>query len=266
MLKALRYLVQNPRYFSLYFLGRPARIISALTGHREARFRELRAELESDPHFGAELARRTAQHTGDTFRLLSDHYFLYALARTIRPRVILETGVFDGLFTACFLKGLEENARQDGIEGRVVSIDLPAYEPVAGSTTRYPRRTTLPTGCEPGWIIPDALRDRWTLHKGDSRELLARVAGELDTISIFFHDSLHTYDHMMFEFNEVWPRLVEGGLLLSHDVHWNHAFGDFTHQQGQVDYSAHGFGVVKKAPPGRPSQGMDSARGDASSL
>lgn len=247
VLKALKYLVINPRYFSFYFLGRPARIVSALTGTPESRFRELGAELDADPDFGAELARRTARHTGDTFRFVSDHYFLYTLVRTIRPRVILETGVFDGLFTACFLKGLEQNALRDGIEGRVVSIDLPAYEPVAASTTRYPRRTHLPPGCDPGWIIPDSLRGRWTLHKGDSRELLPRVGAELETVSLFFHDSLHTYDHMMFEFKEIWPRLAEGGILLSHDVHWNRAFRDFTRRQRQVDYVAHGFGIVKKA-------------------
>src|SRR6185503_7449671 len=115
VLKAFKYLASNPRYFSLYFLGRPAGIISALTGQPESRYRELRAELDTDPSFEAELARRTARHTGDSFNLLGDHYFLYALIREIRPRVVLETGVFDGLFTACFLKGVEQNALRDGV-------------------------------------------------------------------------------------------------------------------------------------------------------
>lgn len=247
LLKALKYLAHNPRHFLLYFLGRPSRLVAAASGRPESEYAGYRAELDGAADFVAALDEASRRHTGDPFRLEGDHYFLYALARATKPRVLLETGVFDGTFSACFLKGLEENARRDGVDGRLVSIDLPAYRPVEGSTSRYPKRTHLPAGCEPGWIIPDALRARWTLHTGDARVLLPRVAAGLDGVTLFFHDSLHTYEHMMFEFEEMWPRLPEGGCLMTHDVHWNRSFGDFARRHGQQDLAAHGFGLIRKA-------------------
>jgi predicted O-methyltransferase YrrM len=85
------------------------------------------------------------------------------------------------------------------------------------------------------------------MHLGDSRELLPKISSEVGTIDLFFHDSLHTFDHMMFEYRTIWPLLKPGAILLSHDVHWNHAFRDFVRAQSQRDLVAHGFGVIKKA-------------------
>ena len=39
-----------------------------------------------------------------------------------------------------------------------------------------------------------------------------------EKIDIFFHDSLHTYDHMMFEYLTSWDYLKEGGVLFSDDI------------------------------------------------
>lgn len=247
--KAARYLAHNPRHFLLYFVGRPARLVAEASGRPEAEYAGYRAELDAAADFVAALDETSRRHTGDPFRLEGDHHFLYALARATKPRLLLETGVFDGTFSAFFLKGLEENARRDGIEGRLVSIDLPAYKPVEGSTSRYPKRTHLPAGCEPGWIIPDEFRGRWTLHTGDARVLLPKVADDLGPVDLFFHDSLHTYEHMMFEFEEMWPRLADGAALLTHDVHWNLSFRDFARKHGQVDVAAHGFGLIRKRHP-----------------
>jgi hypothetical protein len=244
--KAARYLANNPRHFLLYFLGRPAQLVASASGGSEADYAGYCAELDAATEFVAALDDASRRHTGDPVRLIGDHYFLYALARATKPRILLETGVFDGTFSAFYLKAIEENARRDGIEGRLVSIDLPAYTPIEESTSRYGRRSHLPAGCEPGWIVPDDLRARWTLHIGDARRLLPGVADELGPVSLFFHDSLHTYEHMMFEFEEIWPHLDEGACLLTHDVHWNLSFRDFARKHGQADLAAHGFGLIRK--------------------
>jgi cephalosporin hydroxylase len=44
---------------------------------------------------------------------------------------------------------------------------------------------------------------------------------------MFLHDSSHSYRHMLWEFRAFWPRLRDGGLLVSHDVHMNAAFPEF---------------------------------------
>lgn len=245
MIRELRYLLLNPRYFTLFFLGKPEKVFKALAGEPECRFFELKEELRCDPSFEKELRERTVRFSGGDFKLDTDHYFLYALVRLIRPSLIVETGVFDGYFTACFLKGLHDNYGKNGLDGKLISIDLPAYECVPESTSER-KRTCLPAGCEPGWVIPQNLEDRWRLHVGDSRDLLPKVLGSEGNLSLFFHDSLHTYSHMTFEFETAWPALDNGGYLMSHDVHWNLSFRDFAKRHRRKEYVAHGFGLIKK--------------------
>jgi hypothetical protein len=179
------------------------------------------------------------------FNINIDHYFLYSLVRTIKPAVVLETGVFHGHYTACILKGIHDNYKYSSIEGKVISIDLPAYEGISESTSETDS-VCLPSGYEPGWAIPEYLRDRWQLHIGDSRDLLPKVLSDEKNISLFFHDSLHTYEHMIFEFETVFPHLEQDSYLMSHDIHWNRAFRHFVKKHGQKEFGMHGFGIFRK--------------------
>jgi hypothetical protein len=43
----------------------------------------------------------------------------------------------------------------------------------------------------------------------------------------------------------VWPKLSQGGFLLSHDVHWNRAFPRFAREKGRKARAAHGFGLIQ---------------------
>ena len=89
------------------------------------------------------------------------------------------------------------------------------------------QRDVMATGRETGWLVPASLRSRWKLHLGDAQVLLPDLLPTLGPIDVFIHDSLHTYAHMMFEFQTAWPRLRAGGFLLSDDTDWNTAFQDF---------------------------------------
>jgi hypothetical protein len=158
----------------------------------------------------------------------------------------VETGVFHGYYTACFLKGINDNYKDGSADGRLISIDLPAYESITESTHTSPYITHLPSGCEPGWVIPEYLKDRWQLHMGDSRDLLPSVVNKEKNISLFFHDSLHTYSHMMYEFETIYPALNQGDYMMTHDVHWNHSFPNFVKKHSQEEFAFHGFGIFKK--------------------
>lgn len=237
----------NPKYFFLYFYGKPEKVLNAITGIPESRFFELKKELDSDANFIEGLRKESRKFLNIDFNLDQDHYFLYALVRTIKPSVIVETGVFHGFYTAAFLKGIHDNYRDGSADGKVISIDLPAYESIAESTHTSPYITHLPTGCEPGWVIPEYLKDnRWQLHLGDSRELLPSVLNKEKNISLFFHDSLHTYSHMMYEFETTYPTLNQGDYMMTHDVHWNRSFPDFVKKHTQKEFVFHGFGIFKK--------------------
>lgn len=126
---------------------------------------------------------------------------------------MVETGVADGATSAYILQALEDNGR-----GHLHSIDLPSER--------------LPPGAAPGWIVDASLRHRWTLRIGASSQLLEPLLRELDSIDVFLHDSLHTYDNMLFEYRAAWPFLHGDGLFLSHDVGRNTAFFDFAREVG----------------------------------
>jgi predicted O-methyltransferase YrrM len=136
----------------------------------------------------------------------------YLSCRLIDPEVVIETGVAYGVSSAFILKALQENDR-----GTLYSIDLPP----------------LRTGYEKFWgiAVPDALRGRWSLHRGSSSRVLPLLLQELSTVDLFVHDSLHTHRNMRREFDTIWPHLRNGGLLLADDVERNHAFGELRRKE-----------------------------------
>jgi predicted O-methyltransferase YrrM len=138
---------------------------------------------------------------------------LYVGTRAIRPRTVVETGPYNGASSAFLLRALEDNG-----DGRLHSFDLPEARDALGH----------PAGREPGWLVPDELRHRFEVTLGDTRETLGPALGRLGEIDLFFHDSLHTARHMLFEFRAAWPHLRAGGVLVSDDVFWNPAFLLFT--------------------------------------
>jgi hypothetical protein len=73
------------------------------------------------------------------------------------------------------------------------------------------------------------LRPQFVPLNGKVEDFVKR--GELpSTLDMFLHDSSHRYRHMLWEFREFWGRLRDGGLLVSHDVHFNAAFPEFVAQ------------------------------------
>jgi predicted O-methyltransferase YrrM len=134
-------------------------------------------------------------------------HLAYLLCRLTSPSAVLETGVAYGVSSAFILRAIEENGR-----GTLYSVDLP---PLRRDYERFW-----------GVAVPEALKGRWRLHRGSSARVLPRLLEEIRTVDLFTHDSLHTYRNMRREFDTVWPRLRDGGLLLADDVERNRAFGE----------------------------------------
>ncbi len=169
---------------------------------------------------------------------------LYALVRILKPDVVLETGVASGISSAYILSALEENKK-----GKLISIDLP-YQEDKQRFLNYIQagvKTFIPKEEKPGWLIPEDLKKKWQLVLGRSSEKLPIILKELPRIDIFIHDSEHSYENMIWEFQTVWPRLRKDGLLISHDVKRNRAFDDFSEEiKGKGREYREEFGVLKK--------------------
>ncbi|HEY7002108.1 MAG TPA: class I SAM-dependent methyltransferase [Candidatus Udaeobacter sp.] len=157
--------------------------------------------------FMAEMIRRRDAYGSEGAMGAIDCATLYALTRWLRPTVILESGGYVGMSSAFILKAL---ADEELATAKLYSIELSQE-------------------CDHGALIPDELRSA----SGGFVPLCGRVEDFLkrnelpSSIDMFLHDSSHSYQHMLWEFRQFWPKLRDGGLLVSHDVQMNAAFPEF---------------------------------------
>jgi len=113
---------------------------------------------------------------------------LYLLVRALKPALVVETGVAEGVSTTFILQALADNHK-----GFLFSIDLPNqfYIPNKGNFVA----TFNPVYESPGCLVPMELRDRWELILGRSCDVLPGLFKRLGQIDLFLHDSEHTYEH-----------------------------------------------------------------------
>lgn len=244
----MKWLLQNVRRRAVFALKNPRYAASAIirdltladekflghiTGASPGQIRAFMSEPISTPDFakllrGAEEKfRNLAIESADLFakKILVQ----YAAVRALAPQCIVETGVANGVSSSYLLLGLHKNGK-----GRLHSIGLddPAF---------------LPSGAEPGWLVPVWLRSRWQIHIGDARQILPPLLSQLGCIDIFIHDSLHTYEHMLWECETAYPALRRGGLLFSDDALLNSAFHDFARKVQEPEATIlRGVGFLRK--------------------
>lgn len=123
----------------------------------------------------------------------------YALARHLRPPVVVETGVCYGITSTLVLLALERNNF-----GELVSIDLPSLFDPHGSYV--------------GLAVPDRLKGRWRLHLGSSRRYLPIILSHMPKIGLFILDSATVYTTQRYEYKALYPNLLRGGAALFNNI------------------------------------------------
>lgn len=163
---------------------------------------------------------------------------LYVICRVVKPDIVIETGVASGLSSSMLLLGLEQNKK-----GHLYSIDLPFTQRKLSKKEIQNRQSSFPTNKKEGWLVPESLHNRWTLQLGDAKILLPKLLKDLGHCDLFLHDSDHSYDHMRWEFETVWPFL--NSVLLADDIRLNNAFDEFTEKNNcKYQKISDRFGVV----------------------
>ena len=146
---------------------------------------------------------------------------LSALVHLSKPKVVIETGVAHGSSSAVILEALHENGL-----GKLYSIDLPVFASANGDLKPWLEGYSFQKGDvstvqdlnQVGWLVPASLRERWGLILGDSLTELPKLVQRVSNIDIFLHDSLHTYECMMQEFEIAWPYLKQNAFILADDI------------------------------------------------
>jgi predicted O-methyltransferase YrrM len=237
---ALKYLVQSPSLAFGMFQD-PSRFYFSKTLERVLELNIVSCLYEFLPEKFLNHLKEKKFSDGVGVRLI-----LYSIIRKYKPEIVIETGVAHGASSAFILCAMRENAK-----GHLYSIDLPPYN--ASHTIEDGYHVLDDGGCYTvagefvvGDLVPEYLKENWTLILGDARKELPILLKKTDKISIFFHDSLHTYEHMMFEYETAWPHITEDGLLLSHDVLWNEAFLRFSKKVNSEFSIYYSLGVIKK--------------------
>lgn len=201
----------------------------------------LQSEFESSEFFSWTQSRRRAlADFQGPYRFGStgvwDCEALYYLVRALKPRTVVETGVCYGASTSYILEALSRNGG-----GHLHSIDL-------GNTPAEPPND---------FFVHPSHRALWSLIIGDSRQELPRLLDRLGRIDLFHHDSLHTYEHMTWEFETAFPHLNPGGALSSDDVNTvlslrhplQRPFPDFCSRHGWKSETVRNFGLAVCGSP-----------------
>ncbi len=170
---------------------------------------------------------------------LDDALFLYWVVRQLKPKNIVQTGVCNGLSSAFMMAALAKN----GPDGRLYVIDMPPLFDSNDDNWKMKGKVygvVIPEGKNSGWLVPDAYRDRFEVLSGDAKLLLPGLLERVGQIDMFYHDSDHTYDHMMFEFREAMKYLNKSGVIVSDDISWNASLWDFADEYKAPAYNYRG--------------------------
>jgi predicted O-methyltransferase YrrM len=133
------------------------------------------------------------------------------LIKEFKPETLLESGVANGVSTRKILGSFSDLKMKSSllyscdVDERVASQDL---------------------------LDNPQFHFRLIRSRGD----FGRLVESLDSLDFFYHDSDHSYNHQMYEYSKVWPKLRAGGLLVSDDINWSNAFLDFCKSVSRTPY------------------------------
>lgn len=209
----------------------------------DADYQDFRGKLAELDAF---IAGMNARYPGTYFPgsvSFEDGRFLYYLIRQARPKVVVQTGVSNGVSCAFIALALKHN----GQGGKLYAVDLPhIYDP---ADDRFHQNVVygvlIPHGKQSGWLVPDRLKASFECWEGDARDVLPKLFEHAGPTDIFYHDSDHTYDHMWFEFETALPYLPPHGLILADDIAWSSVTWDYARHLGCYAFNHGGtLGVI----------------------
>lgn len=182
--------------------------ISEITQSPISDIRAYFEELESDSELLSYIQRGLINHRrgGE----IDDHPHFgrrlgwYAIVRATKPLVLVETGTEKGLGSVVLARAIERNSNG----GVLYTLDI---EPSAGL------------------LIGDRFAGTIIQKIGDS----IRSITDLSNVDFFIHDSDHSAEHELAEFNAVLSRLSPNAICLSDNSHVTNVLSNWSDQHGR---------------------------------
>jgi len=180
----------NKRYLAALVADTTGECLDVVRGYMD--------ELESDTKLRAHLERATKQSElsfiADSEIRYARRLGWYAFVRTLKPRVVVETGVDKGL-GACVLTAALRRNGIEGHPGRYYGTDI------------NPRA---------GYLLSDEYSNYGRILYGDSIETLKSLD---ESIDLFINDSDHSADYEAAEYKIVAGKLSERAVILGDNAH-----------------------------------------------
>jgi hypothetical protein len=186
-----------------------AHTIATVFGVTPAAVRSLFEEIENDEVFQNHVAQnlKTLLPGVSSFSI-GRRLGWYAVARIVKPAVIVETGVDYGLGSCVLCAALLRNSRE-GSPGRYIGTEL---------------RT------DKGQLLTDPFNTVGEIRYGDSLDSLGKFAGPID---LFINDSEHSWDYEAREYEAIRAKLSDRAVILGDNSHWSPSLADFSERNGR---------------------------------
>jgi len=175
----------------------------------EAYINEVLADRELRNYFDARMAGYHGQKSPQSVKSpFGRRMGWYAVARALKPRVIVETGVERGHGALLLCAALMKNERE-GFPGRYYGTDI---DPNAG------------------WMLQEPYSKMGRVLYGDSLESLGKLDEPID---LFINDSDHSADYEAREYDLIAPKLSSRAIILGDNAHVTDKLARFSRNTGR---------------------------------
>jgi predicted O-methyltransferase YrrM len=171
-------------------------------------FDEIESDDEFNSHVGSLWHVHPERYRTDTDPHVGRRMVWYAVARAIKPKVLVETGVDQGLGAVVLCAALRRN-KLEGYEGKYYGTDI---NPAAG------------------YYLQGEYRKFGEVIIGDSLKSLEVLDEKID---LFINDSDHSADYEQAEYEMVKPKLADGAILLGDNSHVTPRLAEFSMRNGR---------------------------------
>jgi hypothetical protein len=137
---------------------------------------------------------------------------IYAVCEAIEARSVVETGVAHGFSSLAILLSVTRRG------GHLWSVDMP--------------NPHIRDEGEIGLVIPQPLRNAWTLERSPDSIGLPRVMAKGSPFDFSHYDSDKSYEGRLLSYPRLWASLRDCGIFMSDDIADNTAFRDFAAEIG----------------------------------